>query len=314
MPEEITQISKLLDEFIKHLKVEKNLSGNSLSSYRLDIEDFIKFIIAHNLDFFSLTNQNINKYFETMYAKLLAIKTHQRRLSSLKSFFAFLQSEGKISANPFKDIERPKDQVVIPSFLSQEDINTMMQKAAEDKTPNGIRFYCILAMLYCTGMRISECLELPLSLFTPKIRTEIIITGKGSKERIIFLNAPTIKILERFLMLRHTFFIGNEQNLHKNKYLFAAKNLTHLTRQTFFTSLKQLATKCNIEAEKVSPHKLRHSFATHLYQQGTDIRIIQEMLGHASITNTQIYTHTNPTELIEAVKKLHPLSKKKIDM
>jgi len=227
-------------------------------------------------------------------------------------------------------IEHPKYSKKIPKYLTEREVETLLKNAKKDKSPNGIRFYCMLELLYATGLRVSELVSLKISAVQKKYRKDgfyniddfLIIKGKGNKERLVIMNKTAKSILKDYLDLRAG-LLGEETS----KWLFTTKikfPLTkayktkklkprkdgHLSRQIFALALKNIAGKSGINIDKVSPHIIRHSFASHLLNNGADLRVLQELLGHSDISTTQIYTHILDSKLKNIVNNLHPLAER----
>ena len=275
---------------------------------------------------------DLKKYIEYLYNKGSSVSTLSRNISSLKQFFIFLQLENVIENNPAELLELPKKQEKLPVFLSEEEVDLLLDKAKEDSSNYGIQFYCMLELLYATGMRVSELVELKISDIQKKYRKDglytiddyLIIKGKGSKERLVPINNRAKEILIKYLNLRErllqnkhsewlwTTLVNFSKTKKDTKIKYKTKD-NHITRQIFALNLKELAINCGIDIDKISPHIIRHSFATHLLNRGADLRILQELLGHSDISTTQIYTHIVDDKLKNIVNSLHPLAKDKAD-
>jgi integrase/recombinase XerD len=295
----------LINKFLFFLEVEKGLSKNTISSYEFDLIDFEKYLFSKPLSFEKVNYINILNYFEFLTAsKEIELSSQIRKTSVLFNFYEFLVREEGFNFNPIAEFERPSLGEKLPIFLESENLEMLFNQAKKDKSKKGIRNYAILQLLYSSGMRISECLTMNLSdVLNNKnnIKSSVLINGKGNKERIIFINDVAKEALKSYLFVRHFF------PSYQNKFLFNAKTKDgFLTRQNFFYSLKMIAKKAGLFVDGVSPHKIRHSFATHMFLNGIDIRILQEMLGHADISTTQIYTHVNSNSLKNVVNKFHP--------
>ena len=299
----------LIQNFLFFLYSEKGLSQNTITSYKFDLTDFINYTESIKINLQQIQSLNILQYFEHLAnEKSIEASSQLRKISVLFNFYEFLIKEKGFTFNPIREVERPQKGYQLPIFLEPDEISLLLQTAQKDKSNKGIRDYAILCMLYSSGMRISECLEIKISEVINKkgaVNSSCIINGKGNKERIIFLNNVTKEAIKSYLKIRSFF------PLSQNPFLFNAKTKNgFLARQNFFYSIKKIAQKSGIEKNIVSPHKIRHSFATHMFSNGIDVRILQEMLGHSDISTTQIYTHINSSMLKKVVENFHPFGKK----
>ena len=279
-----------LETFLEMMVVERGSSKNTIESYRRDLADFIT---LSKSDPETSTTNDITKYLDKLSDKGFSAKTRARRLSALKQFFTFLYIEKIRSDNPAKKVDAPKTGRSLPKYLSEEEVDLLLVEAAKD-----LRIKTMLEILYAGGMRVSELVGLKKS----QLRKEgadyyFVVKGKGSKERIVPLTGKAIECLTEYLK---AFDIKN--------WLFPSQK-SHMTRQRFGQILKELALDSGIDPEKVSPHVLRHSFASHLLAHGADLRLVQELLGHEQIATTQIYTHIQPEKLQQVVNDHHPLAK-----
>jgi len=229
-----------------------------------------------------------------------------RKISTYTQFFNFLIDEKLIDNNPTKDIKQPKLDSKLPVILSVSDIQNLINSSKQDISNLGIRFNCMIEIMYATGIRVSELVTMTLaSLYQDK--NFIIISGKGNKERLVPISKDTQDTINNYLKIR-SFFFNKDKEV---KWLFPSKQskIGHITRQRFSQLLSSLADGANLKAKKISPHKLRHAFASHLLANGADLRSLQLMLGHEDISTTQIYTHILDERLKQIVKDKHPLSK-----
>lgn len=296
-----------VDRFIEMMLAERGISKNSASSYKRDLLDFVDFVQGANLN--NISPDEVREFVYHLSKKDLNPRSISRKISAIRSFYHFLISEGEMKENPAMHIDLPKFQAPLPSVLSVDEIRFLLS-SCDDNSPVSIRLKCMMSLLYASGLRVSELVTLKvtdigLDASTGKINNYLTILGKGNKERIVIINDNAIKALEEYLPIREIFVVGEKENL----YLFPSKSKAgHMTRQNFGLLLKDASIKCGLDPEKVSPHKLRHSFASHLLEGGADLRVIQELLGHADISTTQIYTHVRPEQLKDVVKKHHPLS------
>ncbi|MGB4191428.1 MAG: site-specific tyrosine recombinase [Rickettsiales bacterium] len=300
----------LINNFIEMLAAERGAALNTLSAYRLDLESFEEFLGSK--DFISTSLSDIREYIQHLKRKGYSARSINRKISSLKQFYQFLYSEELIQDNPSIELDLQKQNQSLPKMLQVSDIDLLFSFLEGKNTPENLRLACMLAIMYSSGLRVSELVGLPLSSF--EINKQVInpvfkVTGKGNKERIAILNDRAQAKLLDYIKIRE-FFIPH--NLTKSCiWLFPSDGeMGHITRQRFGQLLKELALNVGIDPYSISPHILRHSFASHLLANGADLRSIQELLGHASISTTQIYTHLANNRLKEVVEQFHPLSKK----
>ncbi len=286
-----------LTEYKTHLKLEKNLSDNTIEGYLRDIGKIVAFTGNEPLE---ISQNEVEEFLYQFAKENYAPRSQARLISSLKSFFGYLQLEEWREDNPAELLETPKIGIKLPDTLSEDEINELIN-AIDLSLPEGERNRAILEILYGCGLRVSELTELKLSdlFFKEKF---IRVTGKGNKQRLVPIAKYTIKIINIY---------KNQVRIHQSvqkgyeDYLFLNRRGKKLTRVMIFTIIKRLADKVGNQ-KKISPHTFRHSFATHLLKNGADLRSIQMMLGHESITTTEIYTHLDDTMLRDAVLKFHP--------
>ncbi|HSQ98065.1 MAG TPA: tyrosine recombinase [Rickettsiales bacterium] len=316
-----------LENFLNNLSVEKASAKNTLLSYKNDIEDLFSFL--GEIEITKITSKDLKKYLEYLYKNGIATSTMARHISAIKQFFNFLQLEEIITENPATLLEHPKIQNDIPQILSEKELKIMLEEAKKDTSNYGIQFYTMLELLYASGLRISELVELKISDIQKKYRKDglytiddfLIIKGKGNKERLVPISKTAKEALIKYLDLREHLLKGKKSEWLWTTMITFSKNKkntevkfkkdNHIARQIFALSLKQLAIKNNIDPTKVHPHTIRHSFATHILQNGADLRVVQELLGHSDISTTQIYTHIADEKLKNIVNTLHPLAKDK---
>jgi integrase/recombinase XerD len=321
-------INKHLENFLNSLKVERGYSKNTILSYKNDLLELFLFF-SDDIDITKITSKELKKYIEYLYKNGVATSTMARHISAIKQFFNFLQLEEIIIENPSILLEHPKVHNEIPQILSEEEVNKMLNGAKRNTSNYGIQFYSMLELLYASGFRVSELVELKISDIQKKYRRDglytiddfLIIKGKGNKERLIPINKTAKEALVKYINLRENLLNGKKSEwlwttmvtFSKNKKdtIIKFRKDNHIARQIFALNLKQLAIKNNIDSEKVHPHVIRHSFATHILQRGADLRVVQELLGHSDISTTQIYTHIADEKLKNIVNTLHPLAKDK---
>jgi len=290
----------LIETFLDMMSAERGAGANTLAAYRRDLLDF-----AGHADPAKASREQIRAFLTGLSTSGMAASTQARKLSALRQFYGFLYTEGIRSDDPTQTIAAPQARRPLPKILSGEDLETMLQMAAQDTSPEGLRLSLIVEMLYGGGLRVSELAGLRLAAVAGK--SEFIrVTGKGQKERLSPLSPAARAALDAYLAVRPSFVPKHDKN---NRYLFASRGEDgFLTRRRFHQLLKALAAKCGIDPAKVSPHVLRHAFATHLVEGGADLRSVQTLLGHADIATTQIYTHVARDHLSRVVRAAHPLS------
>ncbi|MFO8053445.1 MAG: site-specific tyrosine recombinase XerD [Candidatus Omnitrophota bacterium] len=291
-----------IEAFFDYLRVEKGLALNSIRSYKLDLSKYKRYLDKLGIENPRKVRRDDISEFIFSLRKTLAIGTISRILSSVKSFHQFLLREKIIPHDPSSLIEAPKLEKKIPSFLTSQEVAKVL-KAPNLKKDRGLRARAILETMYATGLRVSELVELR----TQDINLEIGFIkckGKGSKERIIPLGNTANHFIKRYNQEARPGLLKEQES----SFLFLAQGGHKISRQTVWKIIKAIVKKARIN-KKVSPHTLRHSFATHLLEGGADLRSVQEMLGHANITTTQIYTHINQTRLKEIHNQFHPRAK-----
>lgn len=319
-----------LDNFLNSLGAEKGSSNNTILSYKNDLENFLSYLNDNKQDILSLKLNDLRKYVEYLYKKGFSNSTMLRNISAIKQFFIFLQLERIIIENPAELLQLSKQEETLPKYLTEKEVDDLIELAKKDTSNWGIQFYTMLELLYATGLRVSELVELKIGDIQKKYRKDglytiddfLIIKGKGNKERLIPINKNAKDAMIKYLKLREylladkrsewlwTTMVNFSKNKKDTKIKFKNKD-NHISRQAFASALKQLSVNANIDLDKVFPHSIRHSFATHLLHRGADLRVVQELLGHSDISTTQIYTHLVDDKLKNIVNTLHPLSKDK---
>jgi integrase/recombinase XerD len=291
----------LVEAFLDMMSAERGAGANTLAAYRRDLLDF-----AGHADPAKASREQVRGFLTGLSTSGMAASTQARKLSTLRQIYGFLYGEGIRNDDPTQTIEAPQSRRPLPKILSAADLEAMLATAAEDRTPQGLRLTLIVEMLYGGGLRVSELAGLTVAA----VRTRenfIRITGKGNKERLSPLSPAAREALDAYLDVRATFVPQDDKN---NRYLFASRGEGgFLTRRRFHQLLKGLALKAGVNPEKVSPHVLRHAFATHLVEGGADLRSVQTLLGHADIATTQIYTHVARDRLTQVMRGAHPLAK-----
>ena len=285
-----------IDVFLEALSAEKGRSEKTIASYESDL-NLADSALPNGL--LGATDNDIQNYLSSL-TKTERASSIARKASALRTFYKFLMLEKIIQTNPTKNLELPKRARPLPKLLSTDEIDLLISSASDIKT--SVRLRAMIELLYASGLRVSELCELPM---TAILCDHLLIHGKGAKERMVPMHAGAISALQKWLDLR---------DAPDSKYVFPGTGKTgHITRDGFFKILKKCAVLAGLDQTRVSPHVLRHSFASHLLAHGANLRAIQTMLGHEDISTTQIYTHVLPEQLRETVENYHPLSKKSKD-
>ncbi|MBT3333245.1 MAG: site-specific tyrosine recombinase XerD [Rhodospirillaceae bacterium] len=283
------------------LAVERGAAQNTLDSYGRDLRHFTEFKGSAIAE---AAADDIRSYLAYLEREGMAASTAARRLSALRQFYRFLNAEGMRADDPSSAIDSPRRVRPLPKVLTEVEVEQLLKAARTYKGAEGIRLVALMELLYATGLRVSELLMLPY----PAIQAErafVVVKGKGGRERMVPLSEPAIKALEQYDTVRSRFV----RRPADANWLFPSRSKGgHLTRQRFSQLVKELALEAQIDPAKVSPHSLRHAFASHLLANGADLRAVQQMLGHADISTTQIYTHILQERLQELVNNHHPLS------
>lgn len=297
----MNQMNEAVLDYIHFLKVERQLSKNTVSSYQRDIESYIDYLTENGIqDFSAVDRPIILLHLEKLKNSGISQRTIARHISSIRSFHQFLLREKLSDKDPTVHLEMPQLEQKLPNVLSIEEIDALIN-APDQSKPQGIRDVAMLELLYGTGMRISELIALNLEDIHLTMGFARIF-GKGGKERIVPLGKSAIRACQNYLeQTRPTL----QRDYPKTDAFFINQRGKRLTRQGCWKILKQHGETAKIEKE-LTPHILRHSFATHLIENGADLRAVQEMLGHADISTTQIYTHISKTRLSEVYKQFHP--------
>ena len=285
----------LIEKYIEFIFAQKNLAKNTVISYENDLSEFAKFI--GNNDFLNLTLNQFKRYVGYL-SKNFSPSSHCRKLSSVKNFFLYLYDLKLVNNTPMDFIDFPKLPKKIPKFLSESEVNILIEKSYEDHSFRGLRRTLLIEILYATGIRVSELVSIRHGDITDNY-SSIIIKGKGGKQRIVPLFGKVISVLKKYIG-----FLNKLKEQSNSLFLFPSNSkLGHLTRNRFFQILKDLGEEINLDLKRISPHVLRHSFASHLLSRGVDLRIIQESLGHKDISTTQIYTHIQASKLRKILEK-----------
>ena len=288
-----------LEDYLKYLEYQKNYSKHTIDSYQKDIEEYLEYIEDKKIKLLKINYDEIKMYLKYLSDKEDVNSTISRKISALRGFYKFLQNNNKIENNPFSLINLPKKEKKLPRFFFYNELEELFN-TPKLNTPLGQRDRLILEMLYATGVRVSELVNIKVSDITDRT---IKILGKGNKERIVRFGDYCDEILKMYLNDGHYKLNSSSQ------YLFLNSNGGKLTDRGVRYLLDKIIDKTTIE-KKISPHMLRHSFATHLLNEGCDILTVQELLGHESLTATSIYTHVTNDRLKDVYFKTHPRAKK----
>ena len=308
--------AKLIDLFLDMLAAEQGAGDNTLQAYRSDLTDLSQFLAHDGGSFAKAQTQALRDYLADLDARGFKSSSVARRLSAIRHLFRFLLNERIRSDDPAAILSGPKRGRPLPKVLSMPDVDRLLShakaltEAAEASAPQrlrAMRLYCLLEVLYATGLRVSELVSLPRSAARRDIRM-IVVRGKGGKERLVPLNEPARQAMADYLAATAAARSENDNNA-ASKWLFPSFGESgHLTRQHFARDLKELAAFSGLSPRLVSPHVLRHAFASHLLHNGANLRIVQTLLGHTDISTTQIYTHVVEERLKSLVRDLHPLA------
>jgi integrase/recombinase XerD len=314
-----TSDATLTNLFLDMLAAEQGAGDNTLDAYRRDLTDFSEFLASKGQNFPGVETQTLRDYLADLDSRGFKSSSAARRLSAMRHLFRFLLNERIRGDDPAAILTGPKRGRGLPKVLSIADVDRLLVRAkqlaqAPEVSPpqrlRALRLYCLLEVLYATGLRVSELVALPLSASRRDARM-IVVRGKGNKERLVPLNEPSRQAMADYLAAMEALKPEKKKNAAASKWLFPSFGESgHLTRQHFARDLKELAAAAGLAPRLVSPHVLRHAFASHLLHNGADLRIVQTLLGHTDISTTQIYTHVVEERLKSLVRDLHPLGEK----
>jgi integrase/recombinase XerD len=311
----------IIEKFLEMLSAERGASANTLDAYSRDLANFASFVHRRDRVLEVAATEDITNFIALMVEEGLAASSRARRLSALKQFFRFLVADGIRTDDPAGIVGGPKREAALPKTLTVDEVDLLLAAARRkvEDSRNGqrakaLRLYCLLEILYATGMRVSELVALPRSALVGDERT-LTIKGKGGRQRMVPLNPAAQDALVFYLCERDAAVAGeNGYGAGLNggsPWLFPSWGQQgHLTRQRLAQELKLLAAQAGIDASRVSPHVLRHAFASHMLERGADLRAVQKLLGHADISTTQVYTHVREGHLRKIVHEHHPLSER----
>ncbi|MAS87785.1 MAG: tyrosine recombinase [Micavibrio sp.] len=309
----------MIQSYLDMLVSQKGAAQNTVAAYERDLNDFHTFAKQEGFDVVKATPENVKAYMGDLSTRIhvkgqkegkISERTKARRLSALRQFYMFTISEGKRDSDPTSNIESPKQTRTLPKTLTESEVTHLITTAGKSGTPASKRLVCLLEMLYSSGLRVSELVGLPLSSIGEGSQF-VLVAGKGGRERMVPLSEPAQDAINAYLAVRQNFISPDDKGTQA-QWLYPSKTsvVGHLTRQRFAQLLKDLSDDAGMPEGKVSPHVLRHAFATHLLKNGADLRVVQKMLGHADIATTQIYTHVIGENLKKTVEEKHPLNKK----
>jgi len=291
---------ELLDRYYNYLSVERRLSANTLESYGRDIKKYLMFLDSrNNRSIATSTRLDLLAFINGEKKRGLSSRSCARALSCVKTFFKFLVQDGVLKKSPILDVETPRLEKQLPSVLSVDEVEALIA-APDTDTSLGLRDRALFELLYATGLRVSELVSLTVNAINVEAGF-VLVMGKGSKERVIPVGEEALKWLRRYLLEARQLILRTRTS----KYLFTNRFGARLSRQGFWKIVKKYCLKAGI-VKKISPHTLRHSFASHLLAGGADLRSVQTMLGHEDISTTQIYTHVEKERLKAIHDKYHP--------
>ncbi len=298
-PARTTELDDRIAGFLDYLRVEKGLAANTVEAYGRDLEKFSGFLARNGWDFQEVGLVGIRTFLAGLDQQRLQSRSLARQIVSLRQFYRYLSREGLVPVNPTEHLESPRIWKVLPKYLSVEDVERLLNQPPAD-TPYGVRDRAILELLYGTGMRVSELIALRIA----DVNLDpgyVCALGKGNKQRIVPLGKPAVAAVERYRVEARQRLLGTRQS----PYLLVSRLGGKLTRQSVWLSLSRYGRLAGLR-RRITPHLLRHSFATHLLARGADLRSLQVMLGHSDISTTQIYTHVVAARLKEIYHRYHP--------
>jgi integrase/recombinase XerD len=301
---------RFVELFLEMLAAERGADENTLAAYGRDLGDFAAYLGGMGSSVAKAATEEVRRYLQNLTKRGLAPATVARRLSAIRQLYRFLYAEGMRKDDPAAVIEGPKRTRPLPKTLTLAEVDRLLQMAAQSdpEAPlplrlRAARLYCLVELLYATGLRVSELISLPASAARREARM-LVVRGKGNKERLVPLNDAAKDGMTRYLSL-----LAESGHAAGSKWLFPSFGESgHLTRQHFARELKVLGAAAGLRTAQISPHVLRHAFASHLLHNGADLRVVQTLLGHADISTTQIYTHVIEERLKSLVRDLHPLA------
>lgn len=298
-------IDPLVENFMEMLLVERGLSRHTLDAYARDLSPLAVFLQKRGRSFVTASTADLRAYLATPPMAAANASSQARALSAWRQFYRFLLGLGQVISDPTAELSAPKLSRRLPRVLSINDMQRLLSVWQNDRSAEGLRLCCLLEILYAAGLRVSELVSLPLAAVARGQQT-ITVRGKGNKQRVVPLTPMAQTAINDYLAVRDQFLPADKPS----PYLFPTRaGAGYLTRQRFAQILKMVAIAAEIDPDSVSPHAVRHAFATHLLEGGVDLRSLQQMLGHADIATTQIYTHVSDSRLQATVANFHPLAK-----
>ena len=298
-------LDQSVSEFLEFLSVEKGASGNTISAYRNDLSQLESYFMAGNgssVHWDTLGQQSLLDYILEIKSRKYAESTVARKVAAVKSFFSFLQAEGKVPANPTDTLASPKVGKQLPKPLTPLEIDELLEQPSKKNTPEAKRDKAMLELMYATGLRVTELVSLDVAdVHLDSAKPFVRLVGKGNRERQLTLLEQPAQELSDYIEKGRPRLVGDRDELA----LFVNRRGERLTRQGFWLIIKGYAREAGIEGS-VTPHTLRHSFATHMLRGGMDLRMVQELLGHANISTTQVYTQVSREHIREAYDQAHP--------
>jgi integrase/recombinase XerD len=289
------------------MAAERGAAPLTLAAYHNDLSDLAGFFAARGVALEAADPSGLHSYLASATTARLSPRTLARRISAMRQFYKFLLTEGVRQDDPTTELDTPRLGRPLPKILSETEVATLIAAARASPGDEGMRLYCLLELLYATGLRISELVTLPLAAARRDPRF-LVISGKGGRERVVPLSEPSRRALGDYLECRERFLPESRPS----RWLFPSRGRAgHLTRQRTSQLLKELAVTAGLDPSRLSPHVLRHAFASHLLDHGADLRSVQQMLGHADIATTQIYTHVQTDRARKLVETAHPLARRK---
>jgi integrase/recombinase XerD len=300
-----------MDAFLEMMAVERAAARNTLKAYETDLNDAAGFLAKRGMDLAGATAETIEAYFADLSARGLSAATASRRRAAVRQFYRFVLEEGWRTDDPSRRVDAPKRGRPLPKLLGRDEVERLIAAALDARdgsgSAEGLRLACMIELIYASGLRVSELVGLPLSAVA-RDPAFIIVKGKGGKERLAPLNGAARTAVKAYLTVRPAFLPKGDK---ANPWLFPSRGAAgRLTARRFAQLLDHAAIRAGLDPAKVSPHVLRHAFATHLLEGGADLRAVQTLLGHADISTTQIYTHVATDRLSAVVNAKHPLARR----
>ncbi len=297
-----------VEAFLEMMAAERAAAANTLTAYARDLEDVGGFLTRRGTDLAAAAPEDLEAYFQDLSVRGLSAATASRRRSAARQFYRFVLGEGWRARDPTTRIDAPRRGRPLPKVLTRDEARRLIDAAAARDGAGGARLAAMVELLYASGLRISELVALPLAPFLQDA-TYLIVRGKGGKDRLAPLNEAARSAVKAYLAFRPTFL---PRGVKASPWLFPSRGRGgRLTARRFAQLLDEAALQAGLDPAKVSPHVLRHAFATHLLEGGADLRVVQTLLGHADIATTQIYTHVAQDRLREVVESKHPLSRRR---